>query len=106
MKNLQIKIRRYDLNSKYAQYQSYNELPVLHNLNDIENIDEIFAIQISGDIYELYNAIPKSYQAFKYPKSLYFGFETFHMNGNTGERNESAEKRRIKVIKKLKELGL
>lgn len=103
MKNLEIKVSRYDLNSKFG---NYIELPKLYSLNEIENIDEVFGIEIYGDIDEIYNAIPKSYKAVKYPKCLYFGFNTFYMDGNTGDRNESAEKLRIKVIKKLKELGL
>ena len=112
MKNIEVQIVRINLNGT-------NNLQNLSNTNEIVDINEIYKIHIYGDIdediNELYNQMPKSH---KWRKNIMLcgpgvskpiisvEFNTFSMNDVTGDKNESAIKRRAKVIQKLNQIGL
>jgi hypothetical protein len=97
----------------------------LHFLPQLGMVSEVSDINEVSDIYvyfkekekaeEFLSHFPKSYKGklnnvicgnglIEY--SVAFGFNTFFMNSSTGEINESAVKRRTKVIEKFKSLGL
>jgi hypothetical protein len=109
MKNINITINRLDYKNPSCR-NSYSILPTLNNINDINDINEVSQIIISGDFQEIMKQIPKSYNF----KSLNYSdgstkmsvsFNTFWMDSNTGDQNETAYKNRIKVINKLNQLG-
>jgi len=91
-------------------------LPQLANINDILDVNEvrgIYAYFATKEEAETYRAIfPKSYAARLGRISgmpdhnfyVSFDFNTFWNNKTTGDVNETAQKRRIKVINKIKSL--
>jgi hypothetical protein len=93
----------------------YTMLPLIENTNEITNTDMVWKIYIEGSIDELFEQMPKSHGWKKGSKwdsannvsisLMYIVFNTFWMDGNTGEVNETAIKKRLKVIEKLKSLG-
>lgn len=123
MKNLRVS----RLDYKNFTGNGYHSLPLLKSLDDITDINEVSSITIEfdneNDSIEFANKFPKSYKASiskvwnsgefingGYPNQYYtyhvvFYFNTFFMNGNTGNVNETAVKTRIKVINKLNSIG-
>ena len=94
----------------------YYALPNLNNINDITDVNEvksIYAYFKTKEEAETYKAIfPKSYNARlgrisgmpDYEFYVSFYFNTFWGNKTTGDVNETAIKRRDKVINKIKTL--
>lgn len=96
---------------------SYYPLPQLTSVNDITDANEVKNITAyfkNGEEAENFKAkFPKSYNArvngLSGDKDGYifivrFEFNTFWSNGSTGDKNETAIKRRDKVIAKIKSL--
>lgn len=97
-------------------------LPLLHDLRDITDINEVRYISVLLESREQANEFqlkfPKSYKAKMAivnhwnsdtlqgyeTYEVSFHFNTFWLTANTGEVNETALKNREKVIKKLSEL--
>jgi hypothetical protein len=116
MKNIKMTIERMDLNNKPEH--GFYSLPSMTNTDVVMDgtidINEIKSIWIVGEIDELFNQMPKSHKWRKGTMSngqtrqscMHVNFNTFFMDGTTGDKNESADKRRIKVIQKLNQLGL
>ena len=96
------------------KFGNWHNSPRVNSTSDIVDINEVTSISIKGDIDELFNEMPKSYNWKQYTinidgvkyKGMEVIFNTWSMNKSTGDKNESAIKRRIRVIKKLKEFGL
>ena len=103
-------------------YKNLNErggcmpLESLNNIELIQDVNEVYKIYYyfeTQDEAQLFAAqFPKSYNA-KISRILglnrvtfgvYFHFNTFWSNATTGDKNESAALRRLKVIKKLKSI--
>jgi hypothetical protein len=92
----------------------YYSLPQLTNINDITDVNEVNKIAIyfqTKEEAEAYKALfPKSYTARlgrisgmpDYYFYVGFDFNTFWGNKTTGDVNETAIKRRDKVINKIK----
>jgi hypothetical protein len=92
----------------------YYSLPQLTNINDITDVNEVNKIAIyfqTKEEAEAYKALfPKSYTARlgrisgmpNYYFYVGFDFNTFWGNKTTGDVNETAIKRRDKVINKIK----
>ena len=119
MKNeLQLTIVRVD-------YKNLNEqgfapmLPRLTHTSQITDIDELTHIVIRGESTKaICEAMPKSWKVKVHYGNFYENgqhethlvgdvqFDTFTPNKVTGDKNESAIKRRIKVIEHLASLGL
>ncbi len=96
---------------------SYYPLPLLTSINDITDANEVKSITAyfkTKEEAESFKALfPKSYNArlggLSGDKDGYifivrFEFNTFWSNGSTGDVNETAIKRRDKVIAKIKQL--
>ena len=110
---IKVEISRLDVTNA-TSIGGYYCMPSLNHTSQIENINEVSTIVITGDIDNLFNAMPKSY---KFKKSRFFNlnnelvngmsvtFNTFWMDKTTGESNETAIKQRAKIIAKLKDLG-
>lgn len=90
---------------------SYKSLPSLTNINDVTDSNEVNSItvyfQTKDESETFLSKFPKSYngrlgKGIEYHVS--FNFNTFWTNDNTGDKNESAQKRRDKVITKIKSL--
>ena len=115
MKNkIIIQIDRLDYKTT-TQIGGFYMLPSLNSTTQIDDINEIRTIMIEGEGFEdIINAMPKSYKwritnlsdGRTIKKVGYIKFNTFWTNETTGEKNESAIQRRIKVIEKLSKLGL
>jgi hypothetical protein len=115
MKNkIIIKIDRLDYKTT-TQNGGFFMLPSLNHTTQIDDINEIRTIMIEGEGFEdIVNAMPKSYKwrianvsdGLTIKKVAYVGFNSFWSNETTGAKNESAIKRRIKIIEKLSKLGL
>ena len=109
---IEMKISRVDIINK--RDIGYFTLPSLNNTADINDVNEIDKISILGNIDQLFDKMPKSHNWKKgtmingqnAQSFMSIEFNTFWMNDSTGNTNESAIKRRIKVIQKLKSLGL
>lgn len=98
--------------------KSYRPLPNLESVNDITDVNEvkdIYAYFATKEEAETYKALfPKSYAARTgrisgmphYQFYVAFHFNTFWGNKTTGDVNETAIKRRDKVINKIKSLNL
>jgi hypothetical protein len=109
-----VEIYRLDVTKGPSIVGGYSSMPSLNNTSEIENINEVQTIIITGDIDTLFNEMPKSY---KFKKSKFrdmnneivngisVTFNTFWMDNTTGESNETAMKLRLKVIAKLQKLG-
>ena len=94
----------------------YYSLPQLFDINDITDVNEvrgIYAYFTTKEEAEVYKALfPKSYAARLgrisgmpgYSFFVSFDFNTFWNNKTTGDVNETAIKRRVKVINKVKSL--
>ena len=95
----------------------YNPLPHLTSVDDITDVNEVNSISAffkTKEEAEVYKALfPKSYNARVsglagdkegYIFIVRFEFNTFWSNGSTGDKNEAAQKRRDKVIAKIKSL--
>lgn len=94
----------------------YYSLPQLFDTNDITDVNEvksIYAYFTTKEEAEVYKAkFPKSYAARlgrisgmpDYYFFVSFDFNTFWNNKTTGDVNETAIKRRVKVINKIKSL--
>jgi hypothetical protein len=93
----------------------YYSLPQLTSVNDIVDVNEVNNITAyfkNIEEAEAYKAkFPKSYNAnlgrLSGDKEGYifivrFEFNTFRSNNSTGDKNETAQKRRDKVISKIK----
>ena len=110
--NLQnVKIEIYRLDYKKPLFNGgFTPLSTLNNINDITDVNEIKSIVISGDYQFILEQMPKSYN-FRFKnysngdKKIFVNFNTFWMNNNTGDLNETAYKNRLKVINKLKQIG-
>jgi hypothetical protein len=97
------------------EFGGYQILSSLSHTSQIDDMNEIKCIWIEGDGFEsIVNAMPKSYK-WSFCKisdgktirnAANINFNTFFMNNTTGSNNETAIKRRIKVIEKLSKLGL
>jgi hypothetical protein len=96
---------------------SYYPLPGLTSVNDITDVNEVNSISAYFKTKEEAESFkvkfPKSYNArvtgLSGDKEGYifivkFEFNTFWSNGSTGDKNETAFKRRDKVITKIKSL--
>lgn len=111
---IKVEISRLDVNKGASSIGGYSSMSSLNHTSEIENINEVSTIIITGDIDNLFDAMPKSY---KFKKSIFFNmnnelvngmsvtFNTFWMDNTTGESNETAMKLRSKVIAKLNDLG-
>ena len=94
----------------------YYALPLLTSVNDITDANEVRTITAyfeTKEEAEAYKAkFPKSYNARSggisgndnYKFYVRFDFNTFWSNNSTGDKNETAIKRRDKVINKIKSL--
>lgn len=94
----------------------YYSLPLLTSVNDITDANEVRTITAyfeTKEEAEAYKAkFPKSYNArsggisgdANYNFYVRFEFNTFWSNNSTGDKNETAIKRRDKVIAKIKQL--
>ena len=94
----------------------YYPLPLLSSVNDITDVNEVNHISAyfkTKEEAEAFKAkFPKSYNArsggisggdnFKF--YVRFDFNTFWSNNSTGDKNETAIKRRDKVINKIKSI--
>ena len=96
---------------------SYYPLPQLTSVNDITDVNEVNNItayfKTKEEAEDFKALFPKSYNArvngLSGDKDGYifivrFEFNTFWSNGSTGNKNETAIKRRDKVINKIKSL--
>lgn len=119
---MKLSIERMDYQNQINGY--YKSLPILDNFNDIIDINEIYKIRFQfatqDEQIQFQGKFPKSYNAkltkcscYNYETStsyltydVSFTFNTFWSNESTGELNESAINKRIKVIKKIKEIFL
>lgn len=94
-------------------------LSPLSHTSEITDINEIISICIQGDsCKDVCESMPKSWKVKVHPMHRYENgrhdiivagfvkFDTFNPNKVTGEKNEAAIKRRIKIIEKLASLGL
>jgi len=121
----QIRIFRVDYNSK-NEFGGLPHLPELSSFDQITDIDQVIQISLGhfNDLAEAERwrgAFPKTYKArlltgyerkgngdidFNRPYwEVFFSFNTFLSNEITGEKNESAIARRLKVIKKIKAIN-
>ncbi len=120
MKSIKITV----LDSIKNKFGTYNALPSLKSLNDITDINSVDSIcvyfETNEQAVQFSTNFPKSYKASifetyewiinenkygsEYSFCVYFSFNTFHTNKTTGLVNESAVKRRLKVIKKLESI--
>ena len=94
----------------------YYALPLLTSVNDITDANEVRTITAyfeTKEEAEAYKAkFPKSYNARSggisggdnYKFYVRFEFNTLWSNNSTGDKNETAIKRRDKVIAKIKQL--
>lgn len=120
VKNYTLEINRLDYLNKIGK--DYNSLPQLTNVNEIVDVNEVNTIvlyfELKEDALSFHSLFPKSYNArtgrtmgFQNEKGEYyskyhvsFEFNTFFMSDVTGSSNETAFKRRNKVIEKLKQI--
>jgi hypothetical protein len=114
MENTNITIERLDYKNP-TELGGYLKLESLNNIQLIEDANEVYKIHYyfkNEDEAKLFlSQFPKNYNAkiltitgdSKY-YAVEFRFNTFWSNGTTGDKNESAALRRLKVIKKLKSL--
>jgi hypothetical protein len=112
---MKLAIHRLDYKNP-TEANGYYPLPQLNNINDIHDVNEvrgIYAYFKTKEEAETYRAIfPKSYAARLGRISgmpdhnfyVSFDFNTFWNNKTTGDVNETAIKRRDKVINKIKSL--
>ena len=110
---MKLAIHRLDYKNP-TEVNGYYPLPQLANINDITDVNEvrgIYAYFATKEEVETYKAIfPKSYAARLGRISgmpdhnfyVSFDFNTFWNNKTTGDVNETAIKRRDKVIAKIK----
>jgi hypothetical protein len=113
--NMKLLIHRLDYKSP-TDRNSYYSLPLLTSVNDITDANEVRTITAyfeTKEEAEAYKALfPKSYNARSggisggdnYKFYVRFEFNTFWSNNSTGDKNETAIKRRDKVIAKIKSL--
>lgn len=99
-----------------TERNGYYPLPQLTTVNDITDANEVKSIMAYFNTKEEAEAFkakfPKSYNArtggisgdANYKFYVGFEFNTFWSNGSTGDKNETAIKRRDKVIAKIKSL--
>jgi hypothetical protein len=100
-----------------TEINGYYPLPQLTNVNDITDVNEVKNItayfKTKEEAEEFKAKFPKSYNARVngltgdkegYIFIVRFEFNTFWSNGSTGDKNETAIKRRDKVIAKIKSL--
>jgi len=99
-----------------TEINGYYALPLLTSVNDITDANEVKSITAyfeTKEEAEAYKAkFPKSYNARSggisgsdnYKFYVRFDFNTFWSNNSTGDKNETAIKRRDKVIAKIKSL--
>ena len=110
---MKLHIHRLDYKNP-TESNGYYPLPQLNNINDIGDVNEvrgIYAYFATKEEAEAYKAIfPKSYNPRlgrisgmpDYNFYVSFDFNTFWNNKTTGDVNETAIKRRLKVINKIK----
>ena len=110
---MKLHIHRLDYKNP-TESNGYYPLPQLNNINDIGDVNEvkgIYAYFATKEEAEDYRAIfPKSYNPHlgrisgmpDYNFYVSFDFNTFWNNKTTGDVNETAIKRRLKVINKIK----
>lgn len=95
----------------------YYPLPLLSSVNDIVDTNEVNGIHAyfksKQEAEEFKAKFPKSYNAHLggvsgdkegYTFLVSFNFNTFWSNKSTGDKNETAIKRRDKVINKIKSI--
>jgi hypothetical protein len=100
-----------------TEINGYYPLPQLTNVNDITDVNEVKNItayfKTKEEAEEFKAKFPKSYNARVngltgdkegYIFIVRFEFNTFWSNNSTGDKNETAIKRRDKVIAKIKSL--
>lgn len=112
---MKLLVRRLDYKNP-TDTNGYYPLPLLTSVNDITDANEVSSITAyfeTKDEAKAYKAkFPKSYNArsgglsgdANYNFYVEFVFNTFWSNNSTGDKNESAIKRRDKVIAKIKSL--
>ena len=94
----------------YTRLESLNNIELIEDANEVLSIDYYFETEDGAKLF--LSQFPKSYNAkihticgdSKY-FSVHFHFNTFWSNATTGDQNESAALRRLKVIKKLKSIN-
>jgi len=99
-----------------TEINGYYPLPGLTSVNDITDVNEVNSISAYFTTKEeaeaFHSKFPKSYKGrlgrmsgmTGYNFYVGFNFNTFWSNGSTGDKNETAFKRRDKVIAKIKSL--
>ena len=104
---MKLTINRLDYKNP-SDINSYKSLPSLVDVNDIVDVNEVNGITAYFTTKEeaetFLSKFPKSYKGrlgkgIEYQVS--FNFNTFWTNSTTGDKNETAQKRREKVIKKI-----
>jgi hypothetical protein len=116
MENTNITINRLDYKNP-SENGGFYFLPTLTNIEEIQDVNEVHIISFSfstreeAELFAL--KFPKSYKG-KIAKVISseapsyfifsFRFNTFFLNNTTGNQNESAFFRRLKVINKIKSL--
>lgn len=110
---MKIEIYRLDYrNPSKTNGRSFPVLPNLYSLDTIDDVNEVHKIYIFGtseEIDYLLNVLPKSHGWRKHgyienrirSEVLSVRFNTFWMDGNTGQINESAVNRRKRTISRL-----
>jgi hypothetical protein len=111
-----IEITRLDYNNPtqlggYVKLETFNSIQLIEDANEVYSIDYYFQTEDEAKLFAA--QFPKSYNA-KINKicgylidtyfSVNFHFNTFWSTSTTGDKNESASLRRLKVIQKLKNL--
>ena len=109
-------VRRLDYKNP-TDRNGYYPLPQLTSVNDITDVNEVNSItayfKTKKEAEDFKVLFPKSYKARisglsgskeGYIFIVIFEFNTFWFNGSTGDKNETAQKRRDKVIAKIKSL--
>lgn len=116
-----MKIFIYRVDYKNIKEKGYYMLPTISDINEIEDIDEISSIGIKfDDTEEIQKFISRFPRYFKLKEEKYstmdengkyinkpytsINFNTFHKDRRMGDINETAIKKRIKFIEKLKEV--
>ena len=109
-----IEITRLDYNNPtqlggYVKLETFNNIQLIEDANEVYSIDYYF--QTEDEAKSFVSQFPKSYNAKIITiigDTKYFGvqfrFNTFWSTSTTGDKNDSASLRRLKVIQKLKNL--
>lgn len=116
MNNYYITIERLDYKNP-CENGGFYSLPTLTNIEEIQDVNEVqmisfsFATRKEADFFAA--KFPKSYKGIvsivwrsELPCYfiLRFHFNTFFLNDTTGNQNETAVSRRLKVIKKIQSI--